>query len=58
MSVGPGSAGAVTHAQVVVRAEEAVEPTLLGGVGDGQLLLVAGALLGLDEDAQFHAAEV
>ena len=53
-SVGPGQAVARAHPQVVVGAEEGVEAEVLGGLGDGELVVVGGALLGLDEDAQIH----
>jgi hypothetical protein len=42
----------VAHLQVVVGAEEGVEAQLLGGLGDGELGVVAGALLGFGEDTQ------
>ena len=53
-SVGPGQAVAA-HLQVVVGAEEGVEADLLGAPGDGEQVVVGGALLGLGEDPQLHA---
>ena len=52
-SVGPGQAVAA-HGEEVVGAEERVEAGGLGRLRHPQLLLVGGALLGLDEDAEFH----
>ena len=49
-----GQAAHVAHLQVVIRAEEGVEPVGLGPLGDGELLGVGRPLLGLDEDAEIH----
>ena len=46
----------VAHLEVVVGSEERAEAQLLGGAGDGEEVVVGGALLGLGEDAQFHDA--
>ena len=54
-SVGPGRPSTVAHLQVVVGAEEGVEAELLGAPGDGEQVVVGGALLGLGEDAELHA---
>ena len=43
-----------THAQVMVRPEEAVKAALLGAACNRQQLLVARTLLGFSEDTQFH----
>ena len=40
------------HGQVVVAAEEGAEAELLGAQGDGEQVVVRGALLGLGEDAE------
>ena len=50
---GPGGAVA-RHVQVVVGAEEAVEPQLLGGAGHREEVVVGRALLGLGEDPEVH----
>ena len=52
----PRKAADLTHLQVVVRAEEGVEAQLLGQLGDGEKLVVGGALLGLGEDSEVHKA--
>ena len=51
-SVEPGQAVARTEVDVVVRAEERVEPQLLGELGDGEQVVVGRALLRLGEDAE------
>ena len=53
--VGRAGQAVAAHRQVVVGAEEGVEADLLGAPGDGQQVVVGGALLGLGEDPQFHA---
>src|SRR5690606_30956443 len=55
---GSRRAVAAADAQVVIRAEEAVEATRFCGAGDGELLLVARTLLGLDHDPQVHGGAV
>src|SRR5690606_14289171 len=53
---GVGRAGepVATHREEVVGAEERVEAELLGRLRDGELVGVAGALLGLGEDPEVH----
>ena len=57
-SVGPGRPLTRAHREVVVGAEEGVEAELLGGSGDGEQVVVGGALLGLGEDPEVHAGTV
>ena len=49
---GPGQTTGPAHDEVVIAAEESGEPEALGALGDGQLRVVRGALLGFGEDAQ------
>ena len=49
----PGLA-VTAHRQVVVGSEEGRIAELFGGLGNGELVGVAGALLWLDEDTKFH----
>jgi hypothetical protein len=51
---GPGQAIAVAHDEQVVRAKERRETTLLCLARDGELVGIRRALLGLNEQAQFH----
>src|SRR5690606_35357687 len=51
----PGLAVAA-HGEVVVGAEERIEPQQLALLGDREEVVVGGALLGLGEDAQSHQA--
>lgn len=43
-----------THGEVVIGPEERGIPAILGTSRDGQLVVVGGPLLRLDEDPQFH----
>ena len=52
-----GLAGHPAHGQEVVGAEERVVAGVLGGPGHPQLVVVVGALLGLDEDPQVHVGD-
>ena len=54
VSVGPGIPSPAKRQQVVA-AEPGVEPGVLGGAREAQLLVVRGAHLGLGEDAQVHS---
>ncbi len=51
-------AGQLAHGQVVVGPEERVVAGVLRGPGHPELVVVVGALLGLDEDPQVHVATV
>ena len=52
--IGRSRLAATAHGQVVVGSEESCEAEPFGELGDGELVSVAGALLWLDEDTEFH----